>query len=174
MRLPRGLRLLPFVICLSLWPAVGINGYSQSNTGNTDETAIKAVIDQWSTAFSARDINGVMAVYAPDVIAYDIVPPLQYVGKDAYRKDYEEFFAQFKGPINLELRDLHISASGDLGTAICLERLSGTMANGQQSTMWVRATSIFRKEGGKWLDVHDHISVPADLQTGKARVDLVP
>lgn len=174
MKLPRGLRLLPFVLCLSLWPAAGVNGYSQSSTGNTDEGGVKAVIDQWSTAFSARDVNGVMAVYAPDVIAYDIVPPLQYTGKDAYRKDYEQFFAQYKGPINVELRDLHIYTSGDLATAICLERLSGTMTNGEQSNMWLRTTSIFRKEGGKWLDVHDHISVPTDFQTGKARLDLVP
>ena len=34
-----------------------------------------------------------MSVYAPGdaVVAYDVVPPLQYKGKDAYRKDYQEF-----------------------------------------------------------------------------------
>jgi ketosteroid isomerase-like protein len=55
-----------------------------------------------------------------------------------------------------------------------LERMSGTLKNGQKSDVWVRATSGLRKINGKWLIVHDHISVPADLDTGKAVLDLKP
>jgi len=51
-----------------------------------------------------------MANYAPGdaVVAYDVVAPLQYKGKDAYRKDYLEFLAQYDGPIQLEFRDMRV------------------------------------------------------------------
>ena len=40
--------------------------------------------------------------------------------------------------------------------------------------MWIRATSGLRKIKGKWLIVHDHVSVPADMATGKSAMDLKP
>src|SRR5215831_19893794 len=71
-----------------------------------NEAEIKALYDQWAKAFEAKNIDGIMAIYAPgdDVIAYDVVPPLQYKGKDAYRKDYLEFLNQYDGPIHVEYR----------------------------------------------------------------------
>ena len=137
---------------------------------------IRAVYDAWAKAFEAKDLDGIMAVYAPGdaLVAYDVVPPLQYVGKDAYRKDYQEFLAMYEGPIDIEYRDLRIMSSGDLGIINALERMSGTLKNGQKSDIWLRATSGLRKINGKWLFVHDHISVPADFETGKAALDLKP
>ncbi len=137
---------------------------------------IRAVYDGWAKAFEAKDLDGIMAVYAPGdaLVAYDIVPPLQYVGKDSYRKDYQEFLAMYDGPIKVEYRDLRIMSSGDVGFIHAVERMSGTLKNGQKSDIWLRATSGLRKINGKWLIVHDHISVPADFDTGKAVLDLKP
>jgi ketosteroid isomerase-like protein len=75
------------------------------------------------------------------VIAYDVVPPLQYKGKDAYRKDYLEFLNQYDGPIHVEYRDMRIISSGDVGFIHALERFTGKLKNGQPSDLWVRATS---------------------------------
>jgi ketosteroid isomerase-like protein len=93
------------------------------------------------------DIDGIMAVYTPGdaAVGYDIVAPLQYVGKEAYRKDYQEFRAQYAGPIDIEYRDLRIVASGSVAFIHALERMSGTLKNGQKSDMWVRATSGLQK-----------------------------
>jgi len=110
----------------------------------------------------------------PKVIAYDIVPPLQYVGKDAYRRDYEEFLAQYEGPIETEFRSVSIVAGNNVAFIHSLERISGTLKSGQKSEVWVRATSGLRKINGKWLIVHDHISLPVNLEAGKAALDLKP
>jgi len=115
-----------------------------------------------------------MEFYADDIVAYDIVPPLQYVGKQAYRKDYESFLAQYQGNLRVEVKDLHVGAVGDLGYATGLELIGGTLTNGQKSEVWARFTSLFRKVNGKWLDFHDHISVPTDMESGKAMLDLKP
>ena len=108
------------------------------------------------------------------MVAYDLVPPLQYVGADAYRKEDEAFLAQYEGPIAIELRDVHIVASDGGAFATSRQRISGPLKNGQHSDVWVRVTNGFRKINGQWLDTHDHVSVPADLASGKAVLDLKP
>lgn len=140
----------------------------------TDEAGVRQWMSDFTKAFEARDANAVMAMYAPDVVAYDVGPPLQYSGHDAYAKDFADFFSQFKGPLGLELRDVHVHVSGDLAVVYSLERMTGTMTNGQPVDMWVRDTTALERVGGKWLDIHDHVSVPADLATGKAAMDLKP
>ena len=173
---------LSFVVCVPLLVAFAGGGCSQNRpvgneaakAKNDDEAEVRQLLDVWAKAFQARDVNAIAALYAPDVVAYDVVPPLQYVGWDAYRKDYEEVLAQYKGPLEVEFRDVHISVQGDLAFEWYLARIGGTLANGEKSSIWMRVTSAFRKSNGKWLDIHDHTSVPADMATGKAKLDLKP
>ena len=149
---------------------------AHTTTTSTNEAEIRALLDRWANAFEARDIDAIMSNYAPGdaVIAYDIAPPLQYKGKEAYRKDYQEFLAQYDGPIHVEYRDMRILSSGDVGFVHALERFSGKLRNGQQSDMWLRYTGGLRKMNGKWLIVHDHVSVPTNFESGKAMLDLKP
>lgn len=141
-----------------------------------DEAAIRAVLNHWAEAFRARNVDGIMSVYAPGdaVVAYDIVPPLEYRGNDAYRKDYEQFLAMFDGPLGLEFREMRIVAGHDVAFMNSLEHMTGNMKGGQKMDTWVRATSGFQKIDGKWKIVHDHISVPTEFDAGKAVLDLKP
>jgi ketosteroid isomerase-like protein len=95
------------------------------------------------------------------------------VCKSAYRGDYQQFLSQYDN-LHVEVRDLHVGATGDLGYAAGLELISGTLNNGQKSNVWLRFTSLFRKSGGRWLDFQDHVSVPADIESGKAMLELQP
>lgn len=138
--------------------------------------AINQLFANWQKAFEAKDVDGVMAMYASGdaVTAYDIVPPLQYKGADAYRKDYAEFFAQFDGPLHVEIRDMHVEVGGDVALAYGLERISGKLKSGKPADIWLRYTAGLKKIDGQWRDIHDHVSVPADIDTGKAMLDLKP
>jgi uncharacterized protein (TIGR02246 family) len=142
----------------------------------SDDAEIRALVDRWAKVFEAHDVEGIMSLYAPGdaVMAYDVVPPLVYKGKDAYRKDYVEFLAQYDGPVHVEFRDMRVLSSGDVGFVHALERFTGKLKNGQQSDLWLRATSGVRKMNGKWLIVHDHVSVPIDFESGKAVLNLKP
>ena len=154
--------------------AVGAVVSMQKRRNTNDEAEIRQAWERWAKAFRAHDIDGIMSMYSPEVVAYDFVPPLQYVGKDAYRKDYEEFVAQFDGPVDVEFRDMKIVVGGDVAYIYALEHFTGKMKNGQNLDLWGRCTSGFRKINGKWLDTHDHCSVPTDFETGKAALDLKP
>lgn len=59
-------------------------------------------------------------------------------------------------------------------SAHSLNRLSRTMKNGQKIDYWHRWTACFRKVNGKWLVTHQHVSLPSDLESGKAVMDLKP
>jgi ketosteroid isomerase-like protein len=48
------------------------------------------------------------------------------------------------------------------------------MASGRTTDMWLRYTACLRQIHGVWLIVHDHVSVPADLEHGKAVTNLKP
>ena len=169
------------VSLILIWIALAsviANGQTKdAAAANGEDAAVKEIrgwLDRWAKAFAAKDFEAIMALYTDDVIAYDVVPPLQYTGKVEYRTDYEQFLSQYAYNVKVEVRDLHIGANGDLGYAAGLELLSGTLKNGQKSAVWVRFTSLFRKSGGRWLDFHDHVSVPADIESGKAMMELKP
>jgi uncharacterized protein (TIGR02246 family) len=140
-----------------------------------DDDQIRQLIDGWAKALRAKDINGVISNYAPDVLTFDIVPPLQYLGTDAYRKNWEEWFATWEGPIGYEIRDLSITTGDGVAFSHSLNRISGKRTNGENTDVWVRATACFRKINGKWKVTHEHISVPFYMDgSGRAAVDLKP
>jgi ketosteroid isomerase-like protein len=147
-----------------------------SAQGGSAEDQLRQLWTDWAKAFRAHDIKEVMRVYAPtdELVAYDIVAPLQYRGAGAYRKDYIEFMNQYDGPIDIEFRDIHVLTAGDVGVLFALEHLRAKLKSGGTQDLWLRATSAARKINGKWLIVHDHISVPADFASGKAMLDLKP
>ncbi len=139
-----------------------------------DEAEIKRLIEGGVEACRARDIDGIMSIYARELVSFDLVPPLRYVGAGEYRKRWEETFSSFQGPIGYEIHDLDITTGDDVAFAHSLNRLSGTMNNGQKTDLWLRWTACFRKINGKWLIVHTQVSVPVDLENGKAVLDLKP
>src|ERR1700751_2837767 len=95
----------------------GCHAHQPSSNARKDVDAIKAKYSAWKHAFEARDLAGIMAIYSPDVLAYDAVPPLQFSGADAYRKDYQAFLGQFKGPVRVTIPHVHVEQSGAVAYA---------------------------------------------------------
>ncbi len=132
------------------------------------------MIDGFVKAFRAKDINGVVAIYAPEIVSFDLAPPLQYVGAAAYRKVFQEAMDSFQGQIDFEVRDLNITTGSDVAYSYSFNRMGGTMKNGRKLDLWLRWTACFQKINGKWLIMHEQVSVPVDLESGNAVLDLKP
>jgi uncharacterized protein (TIGR02246 family) len=145
------------------------------NSKTSDEAQIRGLVDTWMQALRAKDVNGVMSHYAPDIVAFDLAPPLEYRGADAYRKNWEAWFPTFRGPIGYEIRDLSIAATDDIAFCHSFNRITGTRTNNEKTDIWVRATVCFRKIDGKWKIVHEHQSVPFYMDgSDRAALDLKP
>ncbi|MEK6282956.1 MAG: nuclear transport factor 2 family protein [Acidobacteriota bacterium] len=140
----------------------------------TDEDQIRQLIEDREKAVRARDVNGSMANIVPDIVSFDVVNPLQRIGSGALKKRGEEWFASLEGPIGYELRDAGITAGGDVAFSHGLSHVSATTIAGGKLDMWWRTTLCFRKIDGNWMVAHEHNSVPFDVQSGKASLDLKP
>ena len=102
-----------------------------------------------------------------------MIPPRQYVGAKAYAKDWTDFLGMFKS-LKLEISDLSVTADGTMGFGHSIQRVTGTDTKGQPVDLTVRVTDVYRKIKGNWLIVHEHVSVPVDLDTGKPDLSSKP
>ena len=140
-----------------------------------DHAGIRRQIDKLVEAVRAMDLEGLKAIYAPDIVTFDVQAPLQRVGAEAKSGNWVDAFAAFQRPLGYEIRDLTITMGGDVAFAHGFGRLSGTLKNGNRiDGFWVRFTACFRKIDGNWLIAHDHVSVPLDLDSGRALLNLEP
>jgi ketosteroid isomerase-like protein len=138
------------------------------------EALIRRRVEDLVKALNAKDLDGVMAIYAPNLVSFDIAPPLRYVGADKKRRAWQEAFAAFTGPIAYEVRDVDVTTHGELAFVHSLNHITVTLASGQLIDLWLRWTACLRRIDGVWLVVHDHVSVPADLAHGQAMLHLTP
>jgi uncharacterized protein (TIGR02246 family) len=130
-----------------------------TTTPTRDDVQIRARIDASAQALRAKDINALMAHYAPDVVVFDLMP-LQCLGVDAYRKNFEAWFASVHGPIDYQISDLRITMRDDVAFCHYLGRVKSTGTTGEKRDYRVRVTAGFQKMNGQWMVTHEHVSVP--------------
>ncbi|MEV6278030.1 nuclear transport factor 2 family protein [Nocardia sp. NPDC051832] len=140
----------------------------------TEEARIRGQIDKLIAGLQAKDLDTLAQLYTPDVLSFDIEPPLQHAGRAAKLQNWSKVF-EFFDTVTYELRDLSFTVGADIAFGHAFGRLSGTLRNGQPTAgMWVRATFGMRKIDDAWLIAHDQVSVPLDITTGKGVLDLEP
>jgi uncharacterized protein (TIGR02246 family) len=137
-----------------------------------NESEIRTLVESQYAAIHAKDLDRLMSHYSPDVVYFDVVPPLQYVGSAALRDRFRHWFDGYRSGIGAEVHDLTIVAGGEVAFLSALVRTSGTLQNGTELDAWARATSCFKRSDGSWLITHEHISVPVDPISRSAALDL--
>lgn len=143
---------------------------TSSPSGDVD--AINANVQHFLAAANNKDLNSIMSYYAPgdEAVLFDAVPPRQYVGAAAIRKDWENLLSNYPAGLHLDLMDWKSETSGDLGYGHGFVRLTGPAKDGTQQDMTVRLTDIYKRIDGKWVTIHEHVSWPVDPNT--SRVDF--
>ena len=160
--------------------------------GLTIGAIVGAVILIWSFGFNARaagdpkaeitDIehkviaattaDQLMPYYdAKEIVFYDFVPGLQYVGEKAVHDDVDNFF---KNATDLEgtIADLRVETDGTLAVAHSLQHVTWKDKQGTPKEMTFRVTDCYHKVNGQWKIFHMHASVPVDPVTGKGEMNL--
>jgi uncharacterized protein (TIGR02246 family) len=137
-----------------------------------DKAAIQALEDTYNEGLNSKDVDKVMSVYAPgkQLFVFDVVPPREYKGWDAYKKDFEELFSGFPGPMKNTISEQTIHVVGSLAYGHNIQSGEFTGKDGTKVKIVVRTTDIYRKMNGKWLIVEEHNSVPIDMDTMKAEL----
>src|ERR1700730_10742405 len=81
---------------------------------DADKAAIQALEDTYNEGFNSKDVDKIMSVYAPgkQLFIFDVVPPREYRGWEAYKKDFEGPFSGFPGPAMNTISDQTIHVVG--------------------------------------------------------------
>jgi ketosteroid isomerase-like protein len=142
----------------------------------SDEAQLAALLDDLTSAIYAKDARAAVAVHAPDVVAYDLAPPLRIASAQVRDANYiQQWFDTWAGPIGSEARDLEIVVGDGVAYACALRHMTGMKTDGKTVDLWFRATACFRRLNGRWKITHVHNSVPFAMDgSDRALLDLKP
>jgi ketosteroid isomerase-like protein len=149
-----------------------------------DEREIRELLADMAAGYRAKDAARIVASYAPDLVVYNLAPPLRT--RPGERSDIgggrlvdmttaggvRTWLAGFGDqPFDYEIADLSVTVGGDVAFAHGLSR----MGSPGRYSLWSRFTAGLRKRSGIWQIAHLHASVPFYMdETRRAAVDLEP
>lgn len=110
-------------------------------------------------AIRAKDLDALMAHYVPQVIVFDLRPPLRVEGAAAYRRNFEAWFEGVEGEIAFDVEHLRVEGAGDAAFCHYVAHVRFAARAGAAIDYRVRVTAGWRETGGHWRIVHEHISV---------------
>jgi len=133
-----------------------------STEKSRNEAEIRELIENWARAVRAKNIDGILANHAPEILMFDVPPPSQSKGIEAYKKTWDFFFAWARDSGVFDIKELDVTAGEEVAFATALMRCAGTEANGDKLELDFRLTVGLRKIDGRWTVTHEHHSIPAE------------
>ena len=127
---------------------------------NTKEIQIKNLVENWAKAVRNKDISTILAHHSDNIVMYDVPPPFQSVGLDAYRKTWDLFYKYAK-PGVFDILDLHITAGEDVAFCFAKMKCEDRSTTGDYVPLDFRLTIGLKKMNDQWTIIHEHHSVPA-------------
>jgi uncharacterized protein (TIGR02246 family) len=128
-----------------------------------NESVIKHRVENWIKAIGEKDWDGILAWHHPDIVMYDVPPPFQSAGIEAYRDTWVQFLPLLEnGAHAFRVVEWHVFAGDDV--AFCHSKMKCVYTDKRQGRIELdfRLTIGFKKIDGEWWFMHEHHSVPAD------------
>jgi uncharacterized protein (TIGR02246 family) len=134
----------------------------ERQSGSEDEAAIRNVVQSWTAAVRRKDFEGILQNHSSDIVMFDVPPPFQSRGLEAYRKTWDVFFSWSSDPIPFDITDMSITAGRDVAFVVATMRCAEPDPNRrEQKSLDFRLTIGLRKIDGRWIITHEHHSIPA-------------
>ena len=129
----------------------------------SNESHIRALIEAWADAVRRHDLAAILAHHDEDIVMFDVPPPFQSRGMDAYRKTWDLFFRYHQPSQAFDVEELTITAGSDVAFAVAVMRCGSATVDSPpvDGGFPFRLTIGLRKVDGSWRIVHEHHSVPA-------------
>ncbi|MCB1940772.1 MAG: nuclear transport factor 2 family protein [Candidatus Accumulibacter sp.] len=130
---------------------------------------IRAAIAAWGDAFCSKDLDRLMALYAPTAVVFDAIPPFAS-GVEAMRDKVASCLPHFPDASTFAVatQDLSVSVAGEIAAAHFVWHFSGLPPDHPAGRHWLRSTMVWRRQADdSWLIVHDHCSAPFDPHSEK-------
>lgn len=120
------------------------------------ENDIKALLKAEADAFSRKDLETLMTLWAPDdgVVFIDDTPEAPFVGPAKIREAYERDFKRFTIK-STEFNRINISSRGDVAW-FAAEITTVVEQPSKNFPLPGRSSGVMEKRDGKWLFVQSH------------------
>jgi ketosteroid isomerase-like protein len=127
----------------------------------TNEAQIRLLIENWALAVRNKDMDGILAHHSADMVMYDVPPPFQSIGIEAYRKTWDTLFKYTK-PGVFDIEELNIKAGEHIAFCYATMKCSDKSDSDEFVDLPFRLTIGLEKTDGQWVIVHEHHSIPAE------------
>ncbi|MFU8947825.1 YybH family protein [Mycetocola zhadangensis] len=128
---------------------------------------VQAALDAYAAAVAIRDVSAFVALYADDVHAYDAWDQWQFSGIEAWRAMVTGWFTSISDE-NIEVTYTDLQTS--VGDSVAFGHADVTytafsVAGERLRSMTNRFTFGMELQAGTWKIVHEHSSLPIDLES---------
>ena len=145
----------------------------------TDIDTIGRLVAARDAAVANADAEAALRPLARDVVVYDLLPPLAFVGDDA--RDAQALRA-LAGHLEGTRSTGRVPRVADRGRWRPCRRVwlqppagGGDKIGEGPVELWFRTTLVFARSADGWLVAHEHDSVPMEMDgSGLASVHLTP
>ncbi len=134
---------------------------------------IEQLLQEYARSVRAKDVDRFVALYDDEVRVFDMWGRWSYDGAAAWREMALEWFGSLKSEqVAVVFEDVQTVVGDEVAVADAFVTYKGLSADGDElRAMSNRLTWALRKlPDGRWKVVHEHSSSPADLETGKVKL----
>lgn len=126
----------------------------------TTEARIREILELHARACEKKDVNAIMAMFAPDpnIVAIGTAQDERLVGPARIRAAYERDFARVISA-KLNYTWMTVGSKGDVAW-FAAEMVAGVDTGTERIIAPARWTGVLEKRDGKWLFVLSHFSLP--------------
>ena len=128
----------------------------ETKTGAPDKADLQKIWDGWSTL----NPDNVAQFYASGAHTFFDIAPLKYSSWEEYNSGVRKELADYKSAKFTVNDDAELHPAGNYIWGTATVKFEMTHQNGKVDMGNMRWTVVFEKESGKWLIVHEHVSMP--------------
>ena len=136
----------------------------------TDHEPINDLLARYEGAVADKDVDAFVALYDNDVRVFDAWGSWSHDGASEWRRTVEEWFGSVGDDrIAVEFQELDTVIDGSVTAVHAIVTFKGLTPEGKElRAIDNRLTWTLRQtHEGSWRIVHEHTSVPIDVETSK-------
>jgi uncharacterized protein (TIGR02246 family) len=138
-----------------------------------ESNPVTTILENYTSAVLAKDVDTFLTLYADDTLIFDSWGNWEYAGLDAWRPMVQMWFDSL-GDKLCEARFTEVVATvrDDVAFAHAAVRYAEVTAEGERvDSMMNRITIALELRQGEWKIVHEHTSMPLDMETAQGIFD---
>ncbi len=132
------------------------------NQTQTNEAQIRDLVETWANAVRDKNMEGILMHHAPNIVMFDVPPPLELNGIEAYESSWRKFFPWLSKGGTFDLSDLSVTTGMDVAFCHALIHCGNPRSSGRKTDLTVRLTIGLKTVDGQWAICHEHHSEPAE------------